>query len=295
MLLRGTFTALITPFKNDAIDYGALEAIIAKQIQGKVEGLVPAGTTGESPTLNHDEHRELIQRVVKFSKSIDKNVKIIAGTGSNSTKEAISLTQYAAKAGADYALSVNPYYNKPTQAGLVKHFKKIADESSIPIILYNIPGRTSVSLSLESIVELSNHRNIAGIKEATGDLNFMTQIILNSSKDFSLISGDDNLILPILAVGGQGVISVISNIFPFETGEITRYFFQGKFEKALSLFYKLFPLCKAMFSETNPIPVKYAAFLKGFCANELRLPLTSLTEANEIIVQEAIAQFERSI
>jgi len=293
MNLTGTFTALITPFQKDGeIDWQCLEKLTRLQIQNGVEGIVPCGTTGESPTLSHKEHREVIARVIKTAKEENSNAVIIAGTGSNSTKEAIELTKAAAEDGADFALSVNPYYNKPTQEGLYRHFSEIADASSIPILLYNIPGRTSVSLNIDTMKKLSAHGNIAGVKEATGDLNFMISVIQETPENFSLISGDDNLLLPILSVGGRGVISVVSNIFPKEASEITRKYLNKEYEATKELFMKIFPVCGAMFLETNPIPVKFAASYLSLCENLLRLPLTSVSKENEVKIQNAVDKFK---
>ncbi|MDH4199986.1 MAG: 4-hydroxy-tetrahydrodipicolinate synthase [Spirochaetia bacterium] len=293
MELHGTFTAMVTPFQaNQEIDYLALKKLIQKQLDAKIEGLVPCGTTGESPTLNHTEHREVIAKTTQWAKEINPHTIIIAGTGSNSTREAIELTKSAASDGADYALVVNPYYNKPTQEGLYAHFMSIADASAIPLILYNIPGRTAVSLSIETIVRLAQHKNIVGIKEATGDLSFMAEVILNTPPDFVLLSGDDNLLLPVLAIGGRGGISVISNVFPRETGEITRNFRKGNIQEAKSGFYKLFPLMKAMFYETNPIPVKAALYILGEIENTLRLPMTALSEKYFQKIRDLIQEFQ---
>lgn len=288
-MLTGTFTALITPFKpNGEVDFAQLKKIVEFQVNSGIDGLVPCGTTGESPTLDHDEHRAVIEKVIEYAKSIRTNVVVIAGTGSNSTKEAIELTKAAKSYGADYSLQVNPYYNKPTQEGLYRHFMSIAEAVDLPMVLYNIPGRTGVSLSLETIRKLAEHPQIVGIKEATGDLNFMTQIVLECKETFSLLSGDDNLLLPILSIGGRGVISVVSNLFPRETAEITRAYLQKDLEKARRYFYALFPLAKAMFVETNPIPVKFAAHNLGLCENVLRLPLVPLSKANESVVLSAM-------
>jgi len=293
MSLTGTYTALITPFKQNLdVDYDALKKIIEFQVDAGVEGLVPCGTTGESPTLNHEEHRKVIAKTIEWAKAKNSNIKIIAGTGSNSTREAIALTKAAKEDGADYALQVNPYYNKPTQLGLVTHFRNIAEAGDLPIILYNIPGRTSVSLNIESIVELAGHKNIIGIKEATGDIGFMTQVIHNTPKDFVLLSGDDNLLLPILSIGGQGVISVIANLFPRETGDITRKFLAGNTDYAREKFFNMANLCSAMFLETNPIPVKFAANYLGLCENELRLPMTKLSQRFEEKLETIIDIFK---
>jgi 4-hydroxy-tetrahydrodipicolinate synthase len=281
MKLHGTFTAMVTPFgANEEIDYPALKKLIVKQIINKVDGLVPCGTTGESPTLTHDEHREVIAKTVEWAKELDKNITVIAGTGSNSTREAVDLTKSAASDGADYALVVNPYYNKPTQEGLYAHFIKIAEASTIPLVLYNIPGRTSVSLSIDTISRLANHDNIVAIKEATGDLGFMAEVILNTPDDFVLLSGDDNLLLPILSIGGKGVISVLSNLLPLKVGNITRYFLAGNYEEARKEYFNLLPLMKAMFIETNPIPVKAALSIVGEMENILRLPMSKLSKEN---------------
>lgn len=293
MRLQGTFTALITPFqKNEELDFPALENLVRHQVQGKVEGLVPCGTTGESPTLTHKEHSEVIAFVIQKAKELNPDIKIIAGTGSNSTREAVSLANSAEQDGADYQLSVSPYYNKPTQEGLYRHFSTIADSSKLPIILYNIPGRTNVRMEIATIARLARHENIIGIKEATGDINFMTQVILETPEDFSVLSGDDNMLLPLLSVGGDGVISVISNVFPQELGDITRLYLSGKTEEARKAFLHIFPLCQAMFTETNPIPVKFAANYMSLCENVLRLPMTPLSKEKENSVIGAIQKFQ---
>jgi 4-hydroxy-tetrahydrodipicolinate synthase len=294
--LRGTYTALITPFTADGeqVDWAALKKLVEHQVEEGVEGLVPCGTTGESPTLSHDEHAEVIAKVIEWAKAKKPSTVVIAGTGSNSTAEAVALTRHAAAAGADAVLSVNPYYNKPVQAGLVAHFERIADASTVPVVLYNIPGRSAVGLSLETVVKLSQHENIIGIKEASGDLGFMAQILQATDGKFTLLSGDDNLLLPVLSIGGKGVISVISNIYPRETGAITRQYEAGNLHEAQQKFMRLLPLCKAMFLETNPIPVKYAASRKGLCQNSLRLPMTPLSLHLQAVVAQAMVSFEEA-
>lgn len=294
LVFRGTYTALITPFTADGerVDWAALKKLVEAQIDAGVEGLVPCGTTGESPTLSHAEHGEVIAKVIEWAKAKNPKTVIIAGTGSNSTAEAISLTKEAVAAGADAVLSVNPYYNKPVQAGLTLHFQKIADASKVPVVLYNIPGRSAVGMTVDTIAALSKHGNITAIKEATGDLGFMAQVIQATEGRMALISGDDNLIMPVLSVGGVGVISVISNVYPKETGDITRDYFAGKISDAQKKFMKLLPLCKAMFVETNPIPVKFAASKKGLCNNSLRLPMTPLNASLESVVSGAMQIFE---
>ena len=294
--LRGTFTALITPFTADGekVDWAALKKIVEHQVEEGVEGLVPCGTTGESPTLSHEEHAEVIAKVIEWAKAKRKETIVIAGTGSNSTAEAVALTRHAAAAGADAVLSVNPYYNKPVQAGLVAHFERIADASTVPVVLYNIPGRSAVGMTLDTVVQLAKHPNIIGIKEATGDLGFMAQIIQATEGKFTLLSGDDNLLLPVLSIGGKGVISVISNVYPRETGAITRQYEAGNLHESHQRFMRLLPLCKAMFLETNPIPVKYAASRKEFCHNSLRLPMTQLSHHLQAVVAGAMDVFEKA-
>lgn len=293
MSLTGTYTALVTPFDaSQAVDYAALERLVRRQAREGVAGVVPCGTTGESPTLSHSEHREVIAKTVEWAKSERADIQVIAGTGSNSTKEAIELTKAAAADGADYALVVNPYYNKPVQDGLIRHFEAIAEASSIPLVLYNIPGRTSVSLSLDTISKLARHPNIAGIKEATGDVGFMASVIQATPDDFALVSGDDNLLLPILAIGGTGVISVISNLLPKDTGDVVRKFHAGDFAGSKALYYKMLPLMGSMFVETNPIPVKYAMAKEGLLENVLRLPMTPLSDNGGDVVDSALKEYK---
>ncbi|MES0490720.1 MAG: 4-hydroxy-tetrahydrodipicolinate synthase [Leptospirales bacterium] len=293
MRLKGTYTAIVTPFTaSEEIDYEALKKLIHEQADAGVAGIVPCGTTGESPTLTHKEHLDVITKVVTWSKEKRSDMAVIAGTGSNSTKEAITLTSAAAEVGADFALVVNPYYNKPTQDGMIQHFCKIADSSKIPIILYNIPGRTSIKLELETIVELSRHENIAGIKEATGDISFMAQIIESVHENFALLSGDDNLLLPILSIGGKGVISVVSNLYPALAVQMTAKYFAGDTEESKKIFYKLFPLMRAMFLESNPIPVKYALSVQKKIQNVLRLPLTPISKQHESSIENILVELE---
>lgn len=295
--LSGTFTALITPFTADGekVDWVALKRLVEEQVEAGVEGLVPCGTTGESPTLTHAEHAEVIAKVIEWAKAKRRETIVIAGTGSNSTAEAISLTKAAAAAGTDAVLSVNPYYNKPVQAGLVAHFERIADASSVPVVLYNIPGRSAVGMTIDTVVRLAQHNNIVAIKEATGDLGFMAQVIQSTEGKLTLLSGDDNLIVPVLSIGGTGVISVISNVYPRETGAITRQYVAGNIAEAQRKFMQLLPLCKAMFVETNPIPVKFAAAKKGLCHNSLRLPMTPLASSLESAVTSAMTVFESGV
>ena len=288
MSLTGTFTALVTPFeRSGAVDWGALEKLVKIQIENGIDGLVPCGTTGESPTLDHTEHQQVIARVTSWAKKINPDVTIIAGTGSNSTREAIELTKHAVGEGADYSLQVNPYYNKPSQEGLYEHFISVANASEIPLILYNIPGRTAVKLNFETIQRLSKHEKIAGIKEATGDLSLMTEIICGT-KNFTLLSGDDNLLLPILAIGGRGIISVCSNVIPRQIARVTESYLAGETDQAREIFHAIFPLCQSMFYETNPVPVKYALSEMGLCENILRAPLIPLSEDHRRLIKKLL-------
>lgn len=281
-MFRGAYTALVTPFKNGQADYAALEALIENQISKGIDGLVPCGTTGESPTLNEKEHGEVIAFTVKTAR---KRVPVIAGTGSNSTSEAIHYTRHAKEVGADAALLVCPYYNKPSQKGLVAHFTAIADAVDIPQILYNIPGRSVINMAPETIAELSRHRNIVGVKEASGNLEQMIKVKALCPPDFDLLSGDDTITLPILSIGGVGVISVISHLLPQETSRTVHSYLEGKTEESRELFMKYFELTKAVMSaDVNPVGIKTALALRGQMAEEFRLPLVSMpAEAKEAL------------
>ncbi|MDY6934698.1 MAG: 4-hydroxy-tetrahydrodipicolinate synthase [Spirochaetota bacterium] len=275
-MFSGVFTALITPFRDDKIDYDALGKILEMQIQAGVDGVVPMGTTGESPTVSFEEHKEFIKRVVRI---VNKRARVVAGTGANSTEEAICLTRAAEEDGVDGALLVNPYYNKPPQRGLVAHFESIAKSVSIPLIIYNIPGRTAINFEPESIRELlEKTSNITAIKEASGDVTQMMRVIELCGERLTLLSGDDNLLLPVLSIGGKGVISVLSNFLPSDVMNIITLFKKGKIDEARKAFYKLLPLSRAMFLETNPIPVKAAMEMLGYCSSSVRLPLMPLTD-----------------
>jgi len=276
-MFQGVYTAIITPFSKGTIDYDSYFRLLDIQIKAGVDGVVPCGTTGESPTLGHDEHSELIQKTVQY---VAKRIKVIAGTGSNSTKEAVELTEQACKDGVDGVLSVNPYYNKPTQDGLTQHFLQIADHSSVGVMLYNIPGRTGVMLSIDTVQRLAEHKNIVSIKEATGDLGFMARLRAVLPNDFTMLSGDDNLTLPLLSIGGVGVVSVVSNIFPASIVKMVQLWNQGKIVESRAIYYKLMPVFYSAFMETNPIPVKAALSWLGYCENELRLPMTKLSSGS---------------
>ena len=277
-MFKGSIVAIVTPFKNNKIDEKKLRQLIDFQIKNGSSGIVPCGTTGESATLSFDEHESVIQIAIDQA---GKRVPVIAGTGSNSTEEAIMLTKQAASAGADASLQVSPYYNRPTQKGLYEHFKAIANSVDIPIILYNIASRTGVNIEPETIAKLScDCKNIVGVKEASGNLDQMSRIKQLCGENFDLISGDDGLTLPVLSIGGTGIISVVANIVPKDVAQLVAAFEKGDFKKAKELHYKLLPLIKAVFLETNPIPVKTAMGLLGMCAPDLRLPMCSMSEAN---------------
>jgi len=288
-MFEGLYTALVTPFRGDSIDYDALEKIIEHQIKGGVDGVVPAGTTGESPTLSFDEHKELIRQTVKM---VNGRVKVVAGTGANSTREAICLSKSAEDAGANGILSVNPYYNKPTQEGLILHFEAIANSISIPVILYNIPGRTAVNFMPESVASLLERvDNITAIKEATGDLAQMMRVHELCGDRLTLLSGDDNLLLPLLSIGGKGIISVLSNLFPADLKAVIDNFNNNDIIKSREAFYKILPLCRAMFLETNPIPIKSAMAMAGYCSSDMRLPMVPLGPANKEVLAEALKKY----
>lgn len=284
----GSMTALITPFRNGQIDAAALERLIEAQMAGGTSALVPCGSTGESATLSHAEHTEMVRLVVRMAKG---RVPVIAGTGSNSTAEAIALTKAARDAGADAALLISPYYNKPTQEGMVQHFKAIAKAVPLPQVLYNIPGRTGVNMLPQTVARLAEMREIVAIKEASGSLGQMAEVVQLAGDKITLLSGDDNLTLPILAIGGKGVISVVANIAPKDNANMVKAWEEGKTDRARKLFYKLLPLCQAMFIETNPIPVKTALGLMGKIDGEMRLPLCPMAPANQEKLKRALRDY----
>jgi len=287
-MFSGSNVAIVTPFKNGQIDEKKLEELIDWHIENSTSGIVPCGTTGESATLSHEEHKRVIEVTVS---KVNKRVKVIAGTGSNNTKEAIELTQYAQKVGADGALVITPYYNKPTQHGLYLHFKKIAENTDIPIILYNVPGRTGVNMLPETVIKLSKIKNIVGVKEASGSMDQATQIIRLCGSDFDFLSGDDALTYPFLAIGGKGVISVVANIIPQDIARMIELYNKGEVKKACALHLKMYPLMKAMFIETNPIPIKTAMGIMGKIKDELRLPLCSMKEENKEKLKKVMKEY----
>jgi 4-hydroxy-tetrahydrodipicolinate synthase len=276
-MFKGAMVALVTPFKDGKVDEKGLRSLIEFQIENGTQGIVPCGTTGESATLSHSEHERVIEITIE---AVAKRVPVIAGTGSNNTIEAIRLTKHAEKAGADGALLITPYYNKPTQEGMYQHYLRLAEETSIPLVLYNVPGRTSINLLPETTARLSRIKNIVGIKEATGSLQQISETIKLCREGFSVLSGDDFVTLPLLAVGGKGVISVTSNVVPRDVANLYKSFERGEYAEARKLHYQLLPLNNAMFFETNPIPVKTALGLMGKISPELRLPLAPMSAAN---------------
>ena len=277
-MFRGSIVAIVTPFKNGQVDIPKFKELIEFQIKSGIQGIVPCGTTGESPTLTHEEHNLVVETCVAMVK---KRVPVIAGTGSNATAEAVALTRHAAKAGADGALVVTPYYNKPTQKGLYLHFKAVADSVKIPIILYNIEGRTARNIETDTVALLARDcKNIIGVKEASGNLQQIKDVRRACGDKFIIFSGDDALTLPVLEIGGVGVISVVANIIPKDVAALITAFNSGNKSKASEINDKMIPLIKAMFIETNPIPLKKAMELLGMCSGELRLPLCEMEEAN---------------
>jgi len=271
--------AIVTPFKGGQVDEAALRDLIEFQVANGTHGIVPCGTTGESATLSFQEHERVVEITVE---QVNKRLPVIAGTGSNNTVEAVRLTKHAKAAGADGALMISPYYNKPTQEGLYQHFRKVAESVDIPIILYNIPGRTAVNMEPDTIARLAKIDNIVGVKEASGSMKQITDIIARCSDDFSVVSGEDFLTFPLLCVGGKGVISVTSNIAPKDMADLCNLYFDGKFAEARKLYYRLLPLCHALFYETNPAPVKAAlAMMNKIKSDEVRLPLAAMSEANK--------------
>ena len=276
-MFEGIHTALITPFRSGQVDEEALRAHVERQIEAGVDGVVPCGSTGESATLSHLEHRRVVEIVVDAVKG---RVPVIAGTGSNSTREAIELTLHAKQAGADGSLLLSPYYNKPTQEGIYAHYAAIAEATRFPLVIYNIPGRTSSNIAPEIIARLARLEYVVGIKEACGNVDQIAHVIAKCPQEFSVLSGDDSLTLPLLALGAKGVISTTSNVAPRQIGELVRRFQRGDVAGAQALHYSLLPLFDVLFCETNPIPVKAAVAELGWCSPEIRLPLTRITDAN---------------
>jgi 4-hydroxy-tetrahydrodipicolinate synthase len=276
-MFKGAIVAMVTPFKNGKIDEEALRELIEIQIENGTDGIVPCGTTGESATLSHEEHDRVIEITIE---AVKKRIPVIAGTGSNSTAEALRLTKHACEAGADGVLMVCPYYNRPTQEGMFQHFKTIAESVAIPIILYNIPSRTGANLLPEAVQRLSHISNIVGIKEASGSLKQIMDVIHLCDPDFDVLSGDDIIALPMMSLGGSGVISVVSNIAPADMAEMIDACLSGNNKKAKELHYRMLPLIDSLFIETNPVPVKAALAMMGKIEYESRLPLCRMSAAN---------------
>jgi len=285
-MFTGTYTAIVTPFKQGKIDEVALARLIKMQIKGGVDGIVPVGTTGESPTVDYKEHIEIIALSVKYAAG---KIKVLAGTGGNSTSEAIYLTQEAEKAGADGSLQVAPYYNKPTQEGLFQHFHAIARATKLPIVLYSIPGRCGIEIAVDTVDRLAHDSvNIVGIKEAGGSADRVSQLRAVLGARFNILSGDDSLTLPFMSVGADGVISVASNIIPREVSHMVKAYAKGKHAVALKLHQKFYPVFKDLFIETNPVPVKAALAMMGVCDEEYRLPLVKMSTKNRETLRETL-------
>jgi 4-hydroxy-tetrahydrodipicolinate synthase len=282
-MFTGSIVAMVTPFRDGVVDFDKLGELVNYHVENGTNAIIPCGTTGESPTLNHSEHGEVIGKVIEVANG---RIPVIAGTGSNNTSEAISLTRHAKEAGADGSLIITPYYNKPTQQGLYDHYKAILDKVDIPVIIYNVPSRTGVCISPETVSRLFEFENIVAIKEATGDIDQASQIL--DLCDIIVLSGDDSLTLPIMSVGGKGVVSVLANILPREVAELTSSILKGDIGNSQRLHKNLFPLCKAMFIETNPIPVKTAMKLLGRLNGEMRLPLGNMSDAHEGQLMEVL-------
>jgi 4-hydroxy-tetrahydrodipicolinate synthase len=287
---RGCLTALLTPFRGGEIDFAALERLVDAQVAGGVQGVVPCGSTGESATLTHDEHIRVVEAVVRFARG---RVPVIAGTGSNSTAEAVRLTRAAEEAGAAGALLLSPYYNKPTQEGIYQHYAAVAEATKLPIVVYNIPGRTASNILPETIARLSHIENIVGVKEASGSMQQVIEIIAAAEPGFAVWSGDDVMTLPIGAAGGAGAIAVSSNIVPGRFVAVTDALLAGDFARARDLMYDLLPLVRVltMRFEVNPIPVKTAAAMIGLCAEEFRLPLTPMSQENRAQLERVLREY----
>ncbi|MEE3331676.1 MAG: 4-hydroxy-tetrahydrodipicolinate synthase [Myxococcota bacterium] len=285
-MFEGVMTALVTPFKNGRIDEPGLRLLVEDQIDAGIHGLVPCGSTGESATLSHEEHRQVVELVVDAANG---RVPVVAGTGSNNTREAIELTQYAKEAGASAALLISPYYNKPTQAGIVEHYAAVAKATALPLLVYNIAGRTGSNITAETQSELASIEYIVGVKEASGDIGQISDVVRSCPADFAVLSGDDAMALPLMAVGGKGVISTSSNVVPREMLEIVAACNAGDYSRAREIHFRLTPIFEALFCETNPIPVKAALAMQGKISDEIRLPMTKITEAGAAHVRGALS------
>ncbi|MCX6884060.1 MAG: 4-hydroxy-tetrahydrodipicolinate synthase [Verrucomicrobia bacterium] len=287
-MFTGTYTAIVTPFKNGKIDYDALERIVRMQIKAGVDGIVPVGTTGESPTVNYEEHIQIIESVVKIAAG---RVKVVAGTGGNSTTEAVYLTEEAERAGADGSLQVAPYYNKPTQEGMYQHFREVASRTRLPLILYSIPGRCGVEIGIDTVKRLAaDCKNVVAIKEAGGNADRVSQLREALGPKFVILSGDDALTLPFMALGAQGVVSVASNIIPRQVSRMVKAFAAGDIKTAQQLHRKYYGVFKDLFIETNPAPVKAAMAMMGLVENEFRLPMVPITSKSEQVLRNTLVK-----
>lgn len=287
-MFTGSMVALVTPFKNGQVDWQSLEALVDFHLQNGTNGIVPCGTTGESATLSHAEHDEVIRTVIK---TVNKRVPVIAGTGSNSTDEAVRLTKEAERSGADGALMISPYYNRPTQEGIYQHYKKVASEVGIPLIVYNIPGRTGSKIEPETLARLAEIKNVAGVKEATGSVDQAIDVIRLCGDRLAVYSGEDSLIYSLMALGGKGVISTVANVAPRQTARLAEACLAGRWDDGCRMQFALMPLIRSLFIETNPIPVKTALALMGKCTRELRLPMTPMVEGNVKKLTIALEEF----
>jgi len=287
-MFAGSYVAIVTPFKNGRIDEQAFAHLIEMHAKAGTDGIVPCGTTGESATLTFEEHENLVALTVKL---VNKRMKVIAGTGANNTAEAVQLSKAAQRDGADGCLIVTPYYNKPTQNGLFEYYKTISEAISIPIMIYNVPGRTGVNITPSTMARIADLPNVKAVKEASGDLIQLTEMALACPKNLALLSGDDMLLLSSLAIGASGVVSVIANILPTETKELISAFNARDTQRALTIHQKMFPLMKAMFMETNPIPVKAALYLLGLIGPEIRSPLTVMERDHLLLLKKHLQDF----
>jgi 4-hydroxy-tetrahydrodipicolinate synthase len=286
-MFSGSMVALITPFQNGKVDFRTLEELVDFHLESGTDGIVPVGTTGESPTLTHEENLKVVERVVKV---VNGAIPVIAGTGSNSTAEAIEMTERARKIGADASLQVTPYYNKPTQEGFYQHFKMVAQEVNLPVVLYNIPGRSAAGMTAETIIRLSEIENIVAVKEASGSLDIASDVAGNC--DLTILSGDDSMTLPLASVGGKGVISVVANIVPADVKAMTDLILQGDLVSARKWHHKLFTLSKSLLSmSTNPIPIKAAMEILDMAPEELRLPMTPLEESKKVVLKKILKDY----
>ena len=287
-MFSGSMVALVTPFKNGQVDWPSLEALVEFHLSNGTNGIVPCGTTGESATLSHAEHDQVIRTVIK---AVNKRVPVIAGTGSNSTDEAVRLTKEAERSGADGALMISPYYNRPTQEGIYQHYKKVASEVGIPLIVYNIPGRTGSKIEPETLARLAEIKNVVGVKEATGSVDQAIDVIRLCGDRLAVYSGEDSLIYSLMALGAKGVISTVANVAPRQTAQLTQACLAGNWDDGRKIQFQLIPLIRSLFIETNPIPVKTALALMGKCTGELRLPMTPMVEGNMKKLKIALEDF----